>query len=168
MKSTYVYLLIFSSIVLSALSANAQGVPPASPPTDGPSIPAPNDEIIDAQMDSEDSPVLPTDEPETNMAARSTRTVVPNRSTQQSQAPRLQSFKFEGADLDTVMTMYCEWTGKIYLKNDSVTASISLKADKLTIPECINVVESILAMNNIANVALLFMLIIFTFAIAGM
>jgi len=72
--------------------------------------------------------------------------------TPERQAQRLQSFKFEGADLDTVMTMYCEWTGKIYLKNDSVAASISLKADRLTIPECIDVVESILAMNNIAIV----------------
>ena len=147
MKFIHVYLLVFTATVLSTLSAKAQGGPPVPPPAEGPSIPAPNDEIIDARTDNEDSTVLPADEPATNMPALSTRTVTP-----QGQAPRLQSFKFEGADLDTVMTMYCEWTGKIYLKNDSVAASISLKADKLTIPECINVVESILAMNNIAIV----------------
>jgi general secretion pathway protein D len=64
----------------------------------------------------------------------------------------LKSFEFSGADLDTVMSMYCEWTDKIYLKNDSVTASISLKADRLSVSECIEAVESILAMNNVVIV----------------
>ncbi len=65
---------------------------------------------------------------------------------------QLQSFKFEGADLDTVMAMYCSWTDKIYLKTDAVKATITLKADKLTTSESIKVVEAILAMNNIALV----------------
>lgn len=65
---------------------------------------------------------------------------------------KLQSFKFEGADLDTVMTVYCDWTKKIYLKTDAVKATITLKADKLTTQESIEVVEAILAMNNIAIV----------------
>ena len=34
----------------------------------------------------------------------------------------VQSFRFEGADIDTVMTQYCEWTGKNYLKTDQVQA----------------------------------------------
>lgn len=50
------------------------------------------------------------------------------------------------------MAMYAEWTGKIYLKSDTVTANISLKANKLTIPECIDAVEAILAMNNVVIV----------------
>ncbi len=65
---------------------------------------------------------------------------------------RLQSFKFESADIDTVMTQYCEWTGKIYLKTDAVQTAITLKADRLTTAESIEVVEAILAMNNIALV----------------
>jgi len=65
---------------------------------------------------------------------------------------KLQSFKFEQADLDTVMTMYCEWTGKIYLKTDTIKAVITLKADRLTTEESIKVVDAILAMNNIALV----------------
>ena len=152
MKYIHVFLLMLFASVLSASSANAQGGPPVPPPAEGPSIPAPDDAILAAQTDNEDGTGLPADEPATNMPAPATRTVVPDMAMSQRQAPRLQSFKFEGADLDTVMTMYCEWTGKIYLKNDSVAASISLKADKLTIPECINVVEAILAMNNIAIV----------------
>ena len=64
----------------------------------------------------------------------------------------LQSFRFEGADIDTVMTQYCEWTGKTYLKTDAVQASITLKVDRLTTAESIQVVEAILAMNNIALV----------------
>ena len=64
----------------------------------------------------------------------------------------LQSFRFEGADIDTVMTQYCEWTGKTYLKTDAVQATITLKVDRLTTAECIQVVEAILAMNNIAIV----------------
>ena len=64
----------------------------------------------------------------------------------------VQSFRFEGADIDTVMTQYCEWTGKNYLKTDQVQATITLKADRLTTAESIQVVEAILAMNNIALV----------------
>ena len=64
----------------------------------------------------------------------------------------LQSFRFEGADIDTVMTQYCEWTGKTYLKTDAVQATITLKVDRLTTAESIQVVEAILAMNNIALV----------------
>jgi len=67
-------------------------------------------------------------------------------------AEKLYSFKFEGADLDTVMQTYCEWTEKIYLKNDAVKATITLKASDLTKQECIHVVEAILGMNNIALV----------------
>ena len=62
----------------------------------------------------------------------------------------IQSFRFESADIDTVMTQYCEWTDKIYLKTDQVQASITLKVDSLTTDESIKVVESILAMNGIA------------------
>ena len=65
---------------------------------------------------------------------------------------RLYSFRFVSADLDTVMETYCQWTGKIYLKNDSVKATITLKADNLTKPECIQAIEAILGMNNIALV----------------
>ena len=42
-------------------------------------------------------------------------------------AEELQSFRFEGADIDTVMEQYCEWTGKNYLKTDQVQATITLK-----------------------------------------
>ncbi len=65
---------------------------------------------------------------------------------------QLHSFKFEGSDLDMVMSQYCEWTGKIYLKNDAVKATISVKASKLTQQESVKVIEAILAMNNIALV----------------
>ena len=65
---------------------------------------------------------------------------------------KLQSFRFEGADIDTVMTQYCIWTEKTYLKTDDVQSSISLKVDKLTINESIQVVEALLAMNGIALV----------------
>ncbi len=84
-------------------------------------------------------------------AAPPTRTVNPAPPAQNAPV-RVQSFKFESADIDTVMAMYCEWTGKMYLKPEGVTANISLKADKLSIPECIDAVEAILAMNNIALV----------------
>jgi len=62
----------------------------------------------------------------------------------------IQSFRFEGADIDTVMTQYCEWTDKIYLKTDEVQASITLNVNSLTTEESIQVVETILAMNGIA------------------
>ena len=62
----------------------------------------------------------------------------------------IQSFRFEGADIDTVMTQYCQWTDKIYLKTDEVQASITLNVNSLTTEESIQVVETILAMNGIA------------------
>ena len=65
---------------------------------------------------------------------------------------KLKTFKFVSADLETVLAMYCEWTGKTYLKTDAVTATITLKMDKATVPECVEAVEAILAMNNIAIV----------------
>jgi general secretion pathway protein D len=72
---------------------------------------------------------------------------------QSSKKPeQLQSFRFEGADLDTVMAMYCDWTDKIYLKTDTVKATVTLKADKLPTSEAVKVIEAILAMNNIALV----------------
>lgn len=67
-------------------------------------------------------------------------------------AEKLYDFTFEGATLDIVMEQYCEWTEKIYLKNDAVNANITLKASKLTRAECIQVVDAILGMNNIALV----------------
>ena len=67
-------------------------------------------------------------------------------------AEELYSFKFEGADLDTVMETYCLWTDKIYLKNDAVNANVTLKANDLTKKESIEVIEAILGMNNISLV----------------
>jgi len=72
--------------------------------------------------------------------------------TQNKANEKLYSFAFEGAPLEVVMETYCKWTEQIYLKNDNVKATITLKADNLTKQECINVVEAILSMNNIALV----------------
>lgn len=77
-------------------------------------------------------------------------TAPPSRTASRTTSTKLQSFKFEQADLDTVMIMYCEWTDKIYLKTDTIKATITLKADRLTTEESIKVVDAILAMNNIA------------------
>jgi general secretion pathway protein D len=65
---------------------------------------------------------------------------------------QLFNIAFQDADINTVMTQYCEWTGQIYLKTDAVKANVTLKANKLTKKECLEVVEAILAMNNIALV----------------
>ncbi len=78
--------------------------------------------------------------------------IAPRQTTVPKSTEKLYSFRFEGADLDTVMQTYCEWTGEIYLKNDAVTATITLKADNLTQQECIQVVVAILGMNNIVLV----------------
>ena len=76
-----------------------------------------------------------------------------HRNTPATKEQELQSFRFEGADIDTVMTQYCEWTGKTYLKTDAVQATITLKVDRLTTAESIGIVEAIPdTMNNIALV----------------
>jgi general secretion pathway protein D len=85
-------------------------------------------------------------------APKATSAPTSSQAIRPKQNEKLYSFKFEGADLDTVMETYCEWTGQIYLKNDAVKATITLKANALTKRECIEVVEAILGMNNIALV----------------
>lgn len=127
MKHGSTVLLALLLPLLPTPGARAQGQPPAVPPEGAPRAVQPS--------------AVPTE--------GATRTVTPQAPLKTEQ---LQSFKFEGADLDTVMTQYCEWTGKIYLKNDVVKATITLKADKLPTAECIEIVEAILAMNSIALV----------------
>ncbi len=135
MKYRHIVLLAFSLSALVLQSVFAQGVPPL-PPTPAEPTQAP--------------PATNAPEVQATPGSTSSQRIVTPQIQPRKTAQKLQSFEFVGADLDTVMTMYCEWTDKIYLKNDNVSASISLKADRLSIPECIDVVETILAMNNIA------------------
>ena len=53
-----------------------------------------------------------------------------------------QSFRFEGVDNDMIVNQYCEWTSKTYLKTDAVQATITLKVDRLTTAESIQVSRS--------------------------
>jgi general secretion pathway protein D len=124
MNTKNLFLSALAFTFAASTQVSAQGRPPGSPPASRPAATQPGNQA--------------------NAANTYEHTT--------SADGKLQSFKFEGADLDTVMTVYGEWTKKIYLKNDSVKANITLKADKLTIPESIEVVEAILAMNNIAIV----------------
>ena len=98
-----------------------------------------------AQVPSTTPPTQPT----APTAPISTRTV---QLEQKPKVEKLISIAFTDSDLDLVMTQYCEWTGQTYLKNAAIKATISLKADKLTKQECIEVVQAILGMNNIALV----------------
>ncbi len=125
--------------LFTAPDTRAQGGPPGAPPATIPEEP----DAVATPM-----PSMPVPAPQAPAPARPVRTVTPVPTPAGNDA--LVSFKFEGADLETVMAQYCEWTGKIYLKTDTVTATITLKADKLTKEESIEVVEAILAMNNIA------------------
>ena len=43
---------------------------------------------------------------------------------QTSSYEEIQSFRFEGADIDTVMTQYCEWTEELF-KNRSSAGKIT-------------------------------------------
>lgn len=144
-------LAILSSLFL-VLQVLAQ-FPPTSPPSE-PTDPGPADIPIRPDTPPENRPASavpnasaiaqPTPRPTTVQRVVTPKLVDP--------AEKLYSFKFEGADLDTVMQTYCEWTGQIYLKNDAVKAAITLKADSLTKRESIEVMEAILGMNNIALV----------------
>ncbi|MBN2704136.1 MAG: type II secretion system secretin GspD [Pontiellaceae bacterium] len=71
------------------------------------------------------------------------------RPTPAPEAETLQSFKFVSADIETVMEMYRSWTGKDYIKSEPLTATISLSVDRATTAECIDALETVLAMNNI-------------------
>lgn len=123
--------ILTTSTLLMQTMAQPLPTPPSAP--DG--IPAP-----EAQPTVPGAPAA---------GATPQRVVVPQKI---DKPEKIYSFKFEGADLETVMQTYCEWTGKIYLKNDAVKAAITLKADNLTKKECIEVVDAILGMNNIALV----------------
>lgn len=91
----------------------------------------------------------PTAPPVAPVAASPQRAVAPPPA---KKAQKLFEFKFEQEDLDIVMTQYCDWTGQIYLKNDAVKATITIKANQLTKEESIQVIEAILGMNNIVLV----------------
>ncbi|MDF7806783.1 type II secretion system secretin GspD [Pontiellaceae bacterium B12219] len=132
------FLLALSTAALTSPPVFGQGQPPASRPSRGPSAPSAAPRSIPAPTAAAPA-VERAAAPPVNKAAP-------------SQLNQLQTFSFEGAPLEVVMEEYCRWTDKIYLKTDAVTATITLKADKLTTQESINVVEAILAMNNIALV----------------
>ncbi|MEE9368588.1 MAG: type II secretion system secretin GspD [Pontiella sp.] len=122
MNYRHLFILALSIPAISLLNVQGQEQPPAFPPGENPAAATPGGSLRGATIQSQIKP------------------------------EQLQSFKFEGADLDTVMTQYCEWTDKIYLKTDAIKATITLKAEKLTKAESIKVIEAILAMNNIALV----------------
>ena len=158
MKYSHTLILASAVCVFPLSMAFAQGGPPsfpAGPPPEDP-VTAPTPQVETVEENSE----APVQEPEAKDPAvaekpafvpptRTPRSSIPAITPVKQDGDRLQSFEFASADIDTVMSMYSEWTGKIYLKSDQVAASISLKVDRLTIPECIDALEAILAMNNI-------------------
>jgi general secretion pathway protein D len=146
--------ILATSVLL--LQATAQTAPTAPPPR--PSAPPPIQPPPEASAPEEqpvpaasNTPVAAPPAPGRPAPAipAPQRVFVPPKT---DPAEKIYSFKLEGADLETVMQTYCEWTGQIYLKNDAVKASITLQANNLTKKECIEVVEAILGMNNIALV----------------
>jgi general secretion pathway protein D len=136
-------LTVLSTIVL--LLQTAAQTAPAVPPN-APAAPTP-DEPKEQPAEPAEGPAAPAPAEQPKPAPQ--RVVTPKP---QKKPEKLYSFKFEGSDLDVVMQTYCDWTEQIYLKNDAVKATITLKASNLTKKECIEVVEAILAMNNIALV----------------
>lgn len=122
------------------MRSGAQGGPPAAP-AGRPSAPAPT--------------AKPT--PATAQTVRPTPAIAaapaPKTRPSSKKEGELVTFAMEQMDLDLVMEQYCDWTDKIYLKTDAVKASITLRSDKkIPVSEAIEVVEAILAMNNIALV----------------
>ena len=67
---------------------------------------------------------------------------------------RTVELKFNASSLDLVMQYYCsELTGRTLLPAPGITASITLRSQtELTIPEAIEAIKTVLAMNNIALV----------------
>ena len=65
---------------------------------------------------------------------------------------RTVELKFNAAALDMVLQYYCsELTGRTLLQAPSTTATITLRSQsELTIPEAIQAIKTVLAMNNIA------------------
>lgn len=71
---------------------------------------------------------------------------------QYSAPEKLYSLSFEGADLSMVLEEYSRWTGRTIIKNDSLTATITLKGKQLTHKQRLEAVEMVLEMNNVALV----------------
>ena len=65
---------------------------------------------------------------------------------------RTVELKFNAAALDMVLQYYCsELTGRTLLQAPAITATITLRSQsQLTIPEAIQAIKTVLAMNNIA------------------
>ncbi len=66
---------------------------------------------------------------------------------------RLISLKFSDTPLEMVLDRYAEFTGRTVLIAPGLKANITLRIDKrITVPEAIEAIEAVLAMNNIALV----------------
>jgi general secretion pathway protein D len=66
---------------------------------------------------------------------------------------RLISLKFSDTPLEMVLDRYAEFTGRTVLIAPGLKANITLRIEKrITIPEAIEAIEAVLAMNNIALV----------------
>jgi general secretion pathway protein D len=148
------FLFLSVSCVNAVVPADEMDHPSNLPPA--PALPPPPSFVDDLSLpDSEKTTPAPvavsttngTDREVTSELAAPSQLITPPQRSEQ-----LFSFKFEGADLDTVMETYCQWTEKIYLKNDAVSANVTLKANDLTKEESIQVIEAILGMNNISLV----------------
>lgn len=66
---------------------------------------------------------------------------------------RLISLKFSDTPLEMVLDRYAEFTGRTVLIAPGLKANITLRIEKrITVPEAIEAIEAVLAMNNIALV----------------
>ncbi len=89
-------------------------------------------------------PGLPSRSPIPAGSARPTPTTIDTN--------RTVELKFNAAALDMVLQYYCsELTGRTLLQAPAITATITLRSQsQLTIPEAIQAIKTVLAMNNIA------------------
>ena len=71
----------------------------------------------------------------------------------QADGERLISLNFRDAPLDTVLSFYSEITGRTLIKSPGINATITLRGQtRLTEPEALEAIESVLAMNNVVLV----------------
>lgn len=109
--------------------------------------------LVAAGLSGAQEPVLPV--PETPTDAAEPDEALPPAATLAPATDQLISLNFRDAPLDQVLNFYSELTSRTIIKAPGLNATITLRGQtRLTPAECLQAIESVLAINNIALVPL--------------
>jgi general secretion pathway protein D len=141
----------FKSLALSVLAVFLTVFATNAPAQDPiPGVPPPRPAIVRPNTPRSLVPSTPADSADT---AASDDTAAANPAPPSDSGEKMLSLKFSDSPLEMVLDRYAELTGRTILMAPGVKLNITLRIEKkVTVPQAINAIEAILAMNNVALV----------------